>query len=160
MEPVFTRGLRDLERELSFSGIDERAVGAIVQHIVTMADGWWHFLIQCDNSPVEHIMAAYLIRNGLWHKCIPQFEVAGYRVDFALVIRDFKIAIECDGYTYHGSREAYSYDRARDRVLEREGWRVFRFTAGEILANPQACVDEIKDFIMAHEPQFLDRSTA
>lgn len=63
-----------------------------------------------------------------------------YRVDFALLVH--RIVIEIDGLAYHSSQDAIIRDHRRQRALERDGWRVIRFAAKEVLDNPGACVRE------------------
>lgn len=61
-----------------------------------------------------------------------------YRLDFALPER--KIGIELDGYTWHSSPEAFTRDRARQRELELDGWRIIRFSGSEITKDVVGCV--------------------
>lgn len=56
----------------------------------------------------------------------PQFPVAGVFVDFGNPVA--KVAIECDGKAYHLDKEK---DRARDDMLARIGWTVYRLTGSE-----------------------------
>ena len=75
----------------------------------------------------------------------PQFEVAGYRIDFAYP--DKKLAVELDGHDYHKTKEQRKYDAKRDRALSLEGWNVIRFTGSEVYQNAQKCVDEIENHL-------------
>ncbi len=59
-----------------------------------------------------------------------QVVVSPYIVDFAA--RSRRLAIEIDGDT-HGHR--LQYDAARTEFLERQGYRVIRFTNGEVTGN-------------------------
>lgn len=70
----------------------------------------------------------------------PQHEVfdGRYRLDFALP--DKKIGIELDGYAWHSDRKTFTKDRARQRELELDGWRLIRFSGSEINASPEGCV--------------------
>ncbi|MFI1227592.1 MULTISPECIES: endonuclease domain-containing protein [unclassified Streptomyces] len=70
----------------------------------------------------------------------PQHPVFGgrYRLDFALPER--KIGIELDGSTWHSSPEAFTRDRARQRELELDGWRIIRFSGSEITKDAAGCV--------------------
>lgn len=61
-----------------------------------------------------------------------------YRLDFALPAK--KIGIELDGYAWHSDRETFTKDRARQRELELDGWRLIRFSGSEINADPDDCV--------------------
>lgn len=57
-----------------------------------------------------------------------------FRIDIAFVER--KIAVEVDGWAYHGKhRSAHAKDRQRQNLLVMEGWRVLRFTTGEIFGD-------------------------
>jgi very-short-patch-repair endonuclease len=56
--------------------------------------------------------------------------IGPYIVDFAA--RDPMLVIEIDGDT-HGSQQGY--DTARTAYLEREGYRVARFTNAEVMGN-------------------------
>ncbi len=65
-----------------------------------------------------------------------QGAVAGrrYRIDVALV--GDKIAIECDGWQYHGKfKSAHESDRERQNHLAVNGWLILRFTPGQIFKN-------------------------
>ena len=91
----------------------------------------------CESPAVKKLI------DGLWVPAPPglraQWEVeAGgnrYRLDFA--IPEKKIAIEVDGHEFHSTKEQRTKDAVRDRNLQLEGWRVFRFTGSEIYANPR-----------------------
>lgn len=54
-----------------------------------------------------------------------------FRLDIALPTP--KLAIEVDGWQHHGKfRKAHQSDRERQNLLVQNGWRVLRFTAGQI----------------------------
>jgi hypothetical protein len=46
------------------------------------------------------------------------------------------VAIECDGYEWHRSKDAFDKDRRRDRALQAIGCDVLRFSGSEIHSNP------------------------
>jgi hypothetical protein len=66
-------------------------------------------------------------------------------VDFAWP--DAKVCVEFDGWKYHGTREAFSRDRARDRRLVRMGWSVLRFTWKDVIDYRERVVDEIREVL-------------
>lgn len=76
-----------------------------------------------------------------------ELPVDGYRLDFAViggVIDSWRVAVECDGHEWHDrTKEQAEHDRKRDRYLQREGWRVMRFTGREIVRNVGECVAEL-----------------
>ena len=73
-----------------------------------------------------------------------QHPIDRYFVDFACVSR--RLVIEIDGHHHADQVEA---DERRTSVLERQGWRVVRFAANEVVQNSegiwaaiQALIDE------------------
>jgi very-short-patch-repair endonuclease len=57
---------------------------------------------------------------------------------------DHRLVVEVDSWTFHGrTRRAFDGDRARDRALLRDGWRVARFTDRQILGDPAGVAGEI-----------------
>ena len=60
-----------------------------------------------------------------------QFPVSDGRrtvyVDFAYV--EQRVAIEADGWESHAGRVRWEYDRERDAMLLRQGWRVVHVTS-------------------------------
>ena len=66
-----------------------------------------------------------------------------YRVDFALDVLSSRgvvattAVIEVDGFSYHGDRDSFELDRARDQFFHAAGLTVFRFTPGST-TNPRS----------------------
>ena len=57
-----------------------------------------------------------------------------FRIDIAL--EDVKIAIEVDGWQFHGKyRGSHEADRDRQNLLAVRGWLILRFTAGQIFKD-------------------------
>lgn len=83
----------------------------------------------------------------------PQHAVGSYRLDFAVKFRDAEeiehfIAVECDGHDFHEkTKKQAAHDKKRDRYLQREGYKVLRFTGSEIYADPVACAKEVGECI-------------
>lgn len=103
------------------------------------------------DSPIEeafwdaHTRAGLPGLEGLVTQHTVQAGESRYRLDFALP--DKKIAIEADGYGFHSSREAFTSDRSRQRILESQGWRFIRFSGSEINANADLCVRQAAHLI-------------
>ncbi len=70
---------------------------------------------------------------------ISQFVIQHYIADFC--IPNLKLVIEVDGAS-HSGRE--TYDRKRDLYMEREGYRVLRFTNSEVFYEPKQVIRRIE----------------
>jgi very-short-patch-repair endonuclease len=69
-----------------------------------------------------------------------------YRLDIALV--EQRLAIEVDGWEWHGKHKGdFSRDRERQNQLILNGWRVLRFTAGQINRDLQDVMNTIRKAI-------------
>lgn len=66
-----------------------------------------------------------------------------------------KVAIECDDSSHKNRQEE---DELRDKTLELQGIKVFRFNTKEILWNCLKCVDEVKGYIN-QQKDFLKQSS-
>ena len=80
-------------------------------------------------------------------EAIPQYEIAGRRLDFALFgAGEVKLDLEVDGRHWHedtdGNRK--SADLWRDYQLKAMGWRVRRFWVDELAKDLEACLDLIE----------------
>ncbi len=64
---------------------------------------------------------------------------SGFRIDLGLKkpnSSDYVLAIECDGATYHSSKNARDRDRLRQQVLENMGWKFYRIWSTDWFRNP------------------------
>jgi very-short-patch-repair endonuclease/predicted transcriptional regulator of viral defense system len=57
---------------------------------------------------------------------------------------DQRLIVELDGFETHGTRAAFERDRARDRRLMSEGWRVARITTRQLDEAPTELADELR----------------
>jgi len=65
---------------------------------------------------------------------LPQYEVAGKRIDLVVEGGQARLAVECDGDNWHGA-DRYEADMQRQRQLERCGWEFFRIPESSFYAN-------------------------
>jgi len=71
-----------------------------------------------------------------------------YRLDFAIEIKEQKIAIECDGYDYHKrTTEQAQSDIKRDKWLRDNGWIVKRYSGTFIVNHRSKVKREIQEII-------------
>lgn len=95
---------------------------------------------RCE-SPFEQEMYDLLVERG--YRVDTQVPVGSKRID--LVVEgadDRRLAIECDGDRYHGP-EQWPDDMARQRMIERAGWTVWRCFASRFIRERQAVIDEL-----------------
>ncbi len=68
-----------------------------------------------------------------------QQRIGPFFVDF--VCQSARLILEIDGESHAQSADA---DQARTRFLEREGYRVVRFTNADVLTNPEGIYREVE----------------
>lgn len=67
----------------------------------------------------------------------------GYVADF--FIESKKLIIECDGEAWHKPNN--DHDRKRNAVLNKQGYKILRFSGTEIKENLQSCITKIMEEI-------------
>lgn len=72
-------------------------------------------LAKCE-SKFERDVAEILMQHGF--RVVPQFEIAGRRIDLVVEGLRSRLAVECDGDEWHGP-DRWEADMARQRMLER-----------------------------------------
>lgn len=95
---------------------------------------------RCE-SPFEEAMFDLLVARG--YRVDTQVPVGTKRID--LVVEggeDRRLAIECDGDAFHGP-DRWPDDMARQRMLERAGWTVWRCFASRFVRDRDAVVAEL-----------------
>jgi very-short-patch-repair endonuclease len=61
---------------------------------------------------------------------------------------EHRLVVEVDSWTFHGvTRRAFDSDRARDRALLQQGWRVARFTDRQLLEAPREVADDLRGLL-------------
>jgi len=105
-------------------------------------------------SPFEEEVYEVLAANFNESKIVQQLQFAGFRIDIVYDPQHPglpKIAIECDGASYHSSREAYLYDRHRQKILESHGFVFHRIWSTNWWRNPKRETQHLIDFIKSIE---------
>ena len=88
------------------------------------------------DSDFEQEVCDFLRDNGF--TVDTQIGCSGYRIDLGLRKPDsseYVLAIECDGATYHSSKNARDRDRLRQQVLENMGWQFYRIWSTDWFRN-------------------------
>lgn len=116
-----------------------------------------HCGVRVEPGPLEgrarRLRAGEMPQERLWRGLIEHvptavYEYCGavpgrrYRIDIAIPER--RLAIEVDGWQYHGRHKGdFARDRERQNALTLHGWRILRFTAGQIRKDLQGCIRTI-----------------
>ena len=101
-------------------------------------------------SPFEEEVYQSLADHFGTERLIPQLQFAGFRIDIVYDPKKVgvpKIAIECDGAKYHSSREAYLYDKHRQKILENHGFVFHRIWSTNWWRNSSRETKRLVDFI-------------
>lgn len=85
----------------------------------------------------------------------PHIRVDGksIRTDLFLWIPDkeeVRLVVECDGFQWHGNRDAFTADRKRDRALQDKSFQFMRFSGSEIYKDPAAVANELFKYLAKH----------
>ena len=83
------------------------------------------------------------------YRVIPQFEVAGCRIDLVVQGMDGSLAVECDGDAWHGV-DRYEQDASRQRDLERCGWTFWRVRESVFRLDPSEALSDLWETLKAH----------
>jgi very-short-patch-repair endonuclease len=84
-----------------------------------------------DSSVPEPVRQLRIdLANGRW-----------YRVDFAWP--ELLVAVEAEGFEWHGSRARWKADKVRVAALERLGWRVLVVTWDDVTRRRTETLDRI-----------------
>lgn len=94
-----------------------------------------------------------------------QYYIGNYRVDFVIYKatfdewrnggaytypekhKDKSLIIELDSFLWHGSDpEQFTKEKERERKLQKEGWKIIRFSGREIHRNIEKCINEVFEY--------------
>ena len=115
-------------------------------------------------SPIEQAFLIYLKSvikinkldndKALNIKITPQFIIGKYRCDFKLSLMSFskiksEIIIELDSKQFHDRTEQErSYEKERDRFIQKSGYKIFRYTGADVLKNKKNITTEIIRYLL------------
>ncbi len=119
-------GVRLLRAYLDYAENGEKALGRTVT--VSEKDQF--------DSAFEMEVCDFLRDHG--YTVDTQVGCSGYRIDLGLRrpdSSDYLLAIECDGATYHMSKNARDRDRLRQQILENMGWSFYRIWSTDWYRN-------------------------
>lgn len=98
-------------------------------------------------SPMETRLRLVIVDGGL-PRPVAQYDIVDTRGRFLarsdLAYPEAMIALEYEG-DHHRERAAFQRDVARYNALRAMGWLVLRFTAADVLRNPNSVVSQVAD---------------
>lgn len=97
-------------------------------------------------SEAERQLLALVARAGL---PAPRANARVGRFEADLLWPQGRLIVEVDGYAFHGGREAFERDRARDAELLAAGYRVLRVTWRQLTERPEAVVARLAQALAA-----------
>lgn len=106
-------------------------------------------LVQIDKAAMgyasepERVLDRALIQLGVRLKT--NAWVGRYICDFVDELA--RVIIEVDGREYHSAPEVFSRDRTRQNELQLDGWLVLRFSAVDVMANPEKVARQIAEVV-------------
>ena len=56
-----------------------------------------------------------------------------YRLDFAIICKNGKLDIECDGEKWHSNAAVKIRDTIRNKRLSKKGWSILRLTERDVI---------------------------
>lgn len=96
------------------------------------------------DSEFELEVCNVLRQNG--YEVDTQIGCSGYKIDLGVKEKDtsnYVLAIECDGATYHSSKNARDRDRLRQEILERMGWKFYRIWSTDWFKNKDVEIEKL-----------------
>ena len=145
------RGLT--RRELTAATAAMRGVGATkAREVATHAT-------RGGESFLESMLRALLIQNDI-EGFEPQVVVhrVWFRARVDLGHRQAMVALEAEGYEFHGSSRNFAADCRRYDELVAEGWLVLRFTYHQVLNEPDWVIATIREALAQREVVPTDRT--
>ena len=95
---------------------------------------------KCESKFEENVFDAIVAKG---YRVIPQYEVAGFRMDLVVQGEQSKLVVECDGDHWHTSVEDRERDFLRERLLQRAGWTFWRVLGSTYYNNPEKALESL-----------------
>jgi very-short-patch-repair endonuclease len=102
-------------------------------------------------SETEKRLAKHLARDGElgplfgFNQCVETIRGTRPKVDLLWTVG--RLVVELDGYSDHGTRPAFMYDRHRDYELTLSGYTVLRIANEEVVQDIEKAVEKIRDVV-------------
>ena len=67
-----------------------------------------------------------------------------YRIDYVIHGATVRVAIELDGFQFHSSKAAFTYDRVRQNDLSALGYTILRYSYESVRLDTERCVEQLQ----------------
>jgi very-short-patch-repair endonuclease len=141
---------RARDRMYLFRSVEERDLNPadlkakVIAHFwapMVLPDARAGVLIDRCESEFERAVFRRLVALG--YRVTPQVAAGPFRIDMVVEgVHDRRLAVELDGDRFHGP-ERWAEDMARQRILERVGWRFWRCWASSFTLDPDGCIQDL-----------------
>jgi len=92
----------------------------------------------------DHFLALVVVAHGLPRPRV-NANLAGMQID--ALWPGPRVAVELDGWTYHGTKRAFQRDRTKSNRLTAKGYKVFRYTYQDIANRPAKVAAELRPLV-------------
>ena len=96
---------------------------------------------------------------GVWPpkpRLRPQQKCGKYFIDFAIIRKHTKLAIELDGFAYHErTKEQFNYEKKRERYRTSKGYTIIRLTWQDVFSSDSIPIDEVFTILEQQEYKIL-----
>lgn len=136
----------------------------VALHTVAKSD-----CVDLNPDPYE-LRGEMLAASGIYVS--PQHRLGKFKLDFLItriwrehvdfgkrgIDRHSSIVVELDGHQFHDrDKHQRSYEKARDRFLQKEGYKVLHYTGSDVATDPYRVAHEVLDMVGAFgQPRAYD----
>ena len=99
-----------------------------------------------DDNPIKEEISKLIEEEGI--KVFPDFEVAGFTVDFVISDGFNFMAVELNGFESEENNDRFLKSIEKQEILERCGWKVARLNAREWHYSKKACINKLKEMLI------------
>lgn len=133
----------------------ERGMESPLEHLVWIAVHAMCAVRFVDVNPAPEVGRnnQMTVQRGIYLS--PQVQVGKYRVDFVISQSGIApedqfgpVVLELDGHAFHDKdKHQRSYEKARDRYLVKQGYRVLHYTGSDVVKDPFAVAHEALEMV-------------
>ncbi|WP_433803545.1 DEAD/DEAH box helicase family protein [Actinomycetospora sp. CA-084318] len=105
-----------------------------------------------SSSYLEEAFVRWVLTPATTDSIIPRIEPQAaverdgrsYRIDYVIHGAAMQVAVELDGFQFHSSKKAFSYDRVRQNDLSALGYTILRYSYESVRLDTARCVQQLQ----------------